>query len=114
MDTPDSKQHPNTRHLAEHQWKPGQSGNPGGRPKTRVVRDALREALKSGDNLHDVAKNMVEIAKGDSRGAVSAFKEIRDMIDGPIETRIAGHDGGALRFDKTISDVDEDRLRDGE
>ena len=33
-------------HLKEHQWKPGQSGNPSGRPKN-VMKDFMRQRFKS-------------------------------------------------------------------
>lgn len=31
----------------EHRWKPGVSANPGGRPKTKIVTDRLREVLEA-------------------------------------------------------------------
>ncbi len=35
----------NLRHGAASRWKPGQSGNPGGRPRTAVLSQACREKL---------------------------------------------------------------------
>ncbi len=34
-----------TEHLKEHQWKPGVSGNPGGRPRN-VMKDFMRDEFK--------------------------------------------------------------------
>jgi hypothetical protein len=69
----------------EHRWKPGQSGNPRGRPPEKPIRDALKKVLDEfeGDTgaIHALAKVAVKQAlKGDHR----FWREVRDMIDGPI------------------------------
>ena len=71
-------------------WKKGSSGNPGGRPKSRVLSEALRSRLaqvKSGDPAgrtfaEVVAANLIEIACGQGPGAVHAANEIADRIEG--------------------------------
>jgi Family of unknown function (DUF5681) len=69
------------------QFKPGQSGNPGGRPKSRIITEAYnRELVKpANDNskprtkLEQVAQAQVKRAlKGDTRAA----KEITDRVEG--------------------------------
>ena len=55
-----------------HAWKPGQSGNPGGRlKKDRPLLDALRSVVKP----VELAKKLWELAKG---GDLSAIKYIYD------------------------------------
>jgi len=73
------------------QWKKGQpSPNPGGRPKSRVLSEALRTRLaevKSDDPAgrtyaEVVAANLIEIACSEGPGAVHAANEIADRIEG--------------------------------
>src|SRR5215469_9183993 len=73
------------------QWKKGQaSPNPGGRPKSRLLSEALRTRLaevKAGDPLgrtyaEVVAANLIEIACTEGPGAVHAASEIADRLEG--------------------------------
>ena len=71
-------------------WRKGQSGNAGGRPKSRLLSEALRTQLaevKPGDPAgrtyaEIVAENLIEIACGEGPGAVHAANEIADRIEG--------------------------------
>jgi len=72
-------------------WKMGQpSPNPGGRPKSRLLSEALRTRLaevKPGDPggrtyAEIVAANLIEIACTEGRGAVHAASEIADRLEG--------------------------------
>lgn len=64
-------------------FKPGQSGNPGGRPKKKAFRDSLVKLLDAaGDDsakLTELAQALFDKAKA---GDVSAIKEVRDTLDG--------------------------------
>ena len=73
------------------QFTKGESGNPGGRPKSKLWREAILEALNAAGNgngkkLRLLAKKIVEQALA---GDVSAMREIGDRIDGkphqPVE-----------------------------
>ena len=71
-------------------WRKGQSGNAGGRPKSRLLSEALRTRLgeiKPGDPAgrtyaEIVAENLVEIACSEGPGAVHAASEIADRLEG--------------------------------
>lgn len=71
-------------------WKKGSSGNPGGRPRTRVLSEALRNRLaevRPDDPEHRtwaeaIAENLVRIACSQGPGAVHAANEIADRIEG--------------------------------
>ena len=70
--------------------KGGPSPNPGGRPKSRLLTDALR--IRLGDIKPDdpeqrtwaevMASNLIEIACSKSPGAVAAANEICDRLEG--------------------------------
>ena len=75
---------------AATQYRKGQSGNPGGRPKSRILSEALRTQLaevKPGDPAgrtyaEVVAANLIQIACSEGPGAVHAANEIADRIEG--------------------------------
>ena len=73
---------------AAGQWKKGQSGNPAGRPPVKRFRASLDHVLKAldpeGDG--DAALNKLNAAMyaRAMQGDVSAYKELRDMVDGKI------------------------------
>ena len=79
------------------QWKRGQpSPNPGGRPKSRLLSDAIRVRLgevKPDDPDHRtyaeiVAANLIEVACSRGAGAVGAANEICDRAEGKASQRI--------------------------
>jgi hypothetical protein len=69
------------------QFRPGVSGNPGGRPKSKLFREAYLAVLEAEDLknfqpsnvLETVAKKIVEEAK---KGKVQAANEIADRVEG--------------------------------
>ena len=79
----------------ETRFKPGQSGNPNGRPKSKPFADALRAALKAaGDDsktLETVAQALVTKA---NTGDVAAIKEIADRLDGKVPQGLIGGEEG--------------------
>jgi len=78
---------PNLARGEEHRWKPGQSGNPGGRPRTAKLSEACRAKLASpiaGDPesrsyAEAIADRLAQLAlKGDIRAA----QELADRAEG--------------------------------
>jgi hypothetical protein len=83
------------------QWQKGQrSPNPGGRPKSRLLSEALRARLgelKPGDSeartyAEIIAANQIEIACSRGPGAVTAMAEIADRVEGRARQEIAIQD----------------------
>ncbi len=67
-------------------YKPGQSGNPGGRDKDTLT-PLLRQFLNADNEAEKIViiKEMINIAKSSGmRGQVAALKEIFDRIDGRV------------------------------
>lgn len=90
-----SDNHKKVEHLKPHQWKPGQSGNPSGRPKgavslTAKLRQALEVEIKPGLTTADL---LVKVAiKAASKGDYKFWKEILDRIDGKVPDKIQTDD----------------------
>lgn len=60
----DTKKNPVKHDTGSSKWKPGQCGNPGGRPSTtRAGMDALRRAVDSEGGLDEFCRLLVEDAK---------------------------------------------------
>lgn len=81
---------PKTDHLKPTQFKKGQSGNPGGKPRKPAITAMLREFVFSKDpgTKKLWGERIVEaIAKKAAKGNVAAFAEITNRLDGkPKET----------------------------
>ena len=70
-------------------WKPGQSGNPKGRPPKKILTEALQRVLaKLNDKETEtlVSPYMERIARGD----VAAFKEVADRTEGRVPQSVGG------------------------
>lgn len=77
-------------------FKPGQSGNPGGRPKTRVMSEMLcsignEVEPKSGKTFFQLAAE--ELVRSAYNGDVGAFKEIADRVEGRTTQSVELHGG---------------------
>ena len=74
-------------------FKPGQSGNPSGRPKEKPWADAIKRALArrehtgSGADLNRLAEALLD--KG-AEGDMAALKELGDRLDGKVPQAIVG------------------------
>ncbi len=73
-------------------FKPGLSGNPGGKHKERIFRNALLMELKAAGEdmpeLREAARGLISRAKGDN----IACKELADRVDGKVPQAIVGDD----------------------
>ena len=74
-------------------FKPGQSGNPGGRPKTKPFKEAIRRAVEAaGDDTQKLDMLALALYSKALEGDVSALKEIADRLDGKVPQGIVGGD----------------------
>jgi ribosomal protein L17 len=70
-----------------HRFKPGESGNPGGRPKSKKLSEAYRALLEADPkttvvpttNAEAVAARLIKLAK---KGNISAAREAADRAEG--------------------------------
>jgi hypothetical protein len=75
-------------------FKPGQSGNPGGRPKEKPFREALMMEALAAEKGHGCealpgslrwnARQLLE------RGDVAAIRELADRLDGKVPQALVG------------------------
>ena len=99
---PDGQDHPKNTSGLRPPWKPGQSGNPGGRPKGSGLTDIIRRVLSQPDESYGTkADRLITLClehaeKGDFR----YFKEVIDRLEGPIPTKaeVTGADGAPLFY----------------
>jgi hypothetical protein len=85
------------------QWKPGQSGNPGGRPRTAPLSQACRELLNAPVPNDPQARTYAQViaaqlAKKAMRGDVEASRELANRAEGKARQ--------AVDIESTISTVD--------
>jgi HPt (histidine-containing phosphotransfer) domain-containing protein len=90
-------------------WKPGQSGNPGGRPKGRLIDEALEELLLGNDSelALAIAKKLLARAKA---GEVKAIQLVAERVQGKPKRQIelSGPDGGPLDINNmTNAELDQ-------
>ena len=97
-------------------WKPGESGNPSGRPRNKPItaayQDRLNEKLPDALRKVNVGSVTVELPEGATyldwiafgqcieagRGNAAAAREIADRIEGkvPKPVEVSGPEGGSL------------------
>jgi Family of unknown function (DUF5681) len=86
--------------LKPHHFKPGQSGNPLGRPKKTPLTDIYNELLEEGVTKNDIKKTLRAIVKQRSNVTVQALKEMADRVEGKPTERmeLTGADGEPLQL----------------
>lgn len=97
-------------------WQSGQSGNPGGRPRKKLITAAYEEMLAQlvpGDKegrtfAQAIAFAMVREAV---KGKVNAAAEIADRVEGKTLQQLAGPEGGVIPIATlTAKDLSDDQI----
>lgn len=90
-------------------FQPGQSGNPGGRPKDKPFREALlielKEAGADHKKLRQLAKVLISMGE---RGDMGALKELFDRVDGKVpqaQIHTGDDDGGPIEHKVTRIEI---------
>jgi hypothetical protein len=94
-------------------WKPGQSGNPDGRGKDKLFRQALvmelKEAGEDLPELRDIARQLIDTAKAgpgeDNPAWPFATREVIDRMDGKSPLMVTSD---AEEFRKAVDMSDEE------
>jgi hypothetical protein len=90
-------------------WKPGESGNPGGRPKRTPLTDACRELLARsipGDSAgRTYAQKIAEIlAEKATQGDIRAVQELADRAEGKPRQSLEVESTLRQSFDRLTTD----------
>lgn len=68
-------------------WKPGESGNPAGKPKQTPLTKRLRALARQKAEAEAFARAQFDMAQNpESSQAVAAAKLILDRVEGPVES----------------------------
>jgi hypothetical protein len=94
-----------TARKEETQFKPGQSGNPGGRPKGTSITSVLRATLTEEDKLA-IAQKLIAGARA---GEMDKIREIMDRTEGKVPNK--NENGQPGDFDLEFSDEERARIR---
>jgi len=79
-------------------WKPGTSGNPGGRPKKKPLTEALEKVYSDPEECMAAARALAKKAR---KGSIAHFQEAANRLEGRVEAADESH--GNVSFHITIS-----------
>ena len=82
-----SQEHRTSREISNDnliRFKPGQSGNPGGKQAGKSITAELRKLINSGTNAEDMAQILYNMCKRMSPDQMRALKELLDRTDGKV------------------------------
>lgn len=105
---------PNEDNIRAHRFKPGQSGNPKGRPKGSSITPRLKRIVEENDG--EIADALVKSAiKNALKGDFRFWNAIMERVEGKVADRIqhSGDDGGPIQIN-VIRGVDPRKRGDDE
>jgi hypothetical protein len=69
-------------------WQPGQSGNPGGRPKKRPLTELYEEFLSDGSTVKAIRAAILKNLKCGKTAFVPLLREMADRVEGKVTQSI--------------------------
>jgi hypothetical protein len=65
-------------------WKPGESGNPGGRPKKKLITEMYEEILNDPGHIAAIKEATVKSLRKGNMAMVLQLKEMADRTEGKV------------------------------
>lgn len=69
-------------------WKPGQSGNPGGRPKKKPITELYEQLLNDDATLKAIKRAILRSVKCSRTTLVPLLREMADRVEGKISQSV--------------------------
>lgn len=69
-------------------FMPGQSGNPGGKPKTKPITEIYERLLADGANVTQIEETVKTILRKSGMGAVLQLKEMAERTEGKVSQKV--------------------------
>lgn len=73
-------------------WKPGQSGNPSGRPKSKPITDMLRAIFEDPDTAKEIRENVKRTLTDRGMAGVILFSHAADRLEGKMPEEVTIND----------------------
>ncbi len=90
--------------IKPHEWQPGVSGNPGGRPKRKPFLEAIEKWIT--ENPDDVPGAIKAAFAQSKKGSIAHLRELMDRVDGPVTQKVE-HSGSV----ELVHEIEEARKR---
>ena len=79
-----------------HAWKPGQSGNPGGRPKSKPITEMLRVIFDNPETVEKIRENVKRTLTDKGMAGVILLSHITDRLEGKMPDEVTINDTRSL------------------
>ena len=96
-------------HLRAYRWRKGESGNPGGRPKRKIITEAYEALLETKFPGDPKGRTYAQLlAEGQMKSAIKgktdAAREVTDRTEGPVSRiiEVGGKDSGPIEFNLNV------------
>ena len=73
-----------TPEMEARKWQPGQSGNPGGRPKKKVITEIYERLLEDGAFVQDIELAIRKMVSSGRMVGQLQLKEMTDRVEGKV------------------------------